>query len=1133
MPKKSSQLVLAAMVALASLLLSSAAARPYEEGREEENRSLGRLEAEHGEEFLGAKEQRANAVLAPTGRAPADANLDAIAQRNALAAKGFSDPANGHRWTPYGIGPLQFGDPGYTGVNTLGYRTLSGRITDLNYVPRNDRYMPNTVLASVAFGGIWRSVDEGESWRSLGDSLPTQTVGSVGYTPANRGTIIALTGDNSFGRYEREGAGAYYTTNLGKIWRYAPGIPSDTFGYKVAVDHSRPNIVYAATGAGLYRSTNGGRSWRNVAIPTGSCAGKSPRVKGCLLANQVTDVVVKEPGGSTNERGGQVLAAVGWMMGATENPDGTVQSPNNGLYFSDTGAPGSFTKLSAPGFALQTAIGRTELGAAIGPTQNHNIVYASVQDAVLRHQSFEATRTNNEALGPFTTWNGLYVTLDFGQTWQQLTNGVEIQHPLTGSQLAVVVQAPVVGGGFGPGIQSWFDEWVAPDPTREVGGIPTRVLFGLEEIWANELTMVPQAGKSAFHVIGRYYGGATCLFTSLLPACPVNREDALSQTTTTHADQHAAVFIPQRGGGVKVVVGNDGGVFTQKVASGGEIKASGWGVGAQRGFRTLEPYDAVISRDGTVWMGMQDNGIAKIQDVKDKRGRVVQRQRIIGNKGGDGFFMAVDPNNSDVAYSEYVYGALSATRDGGRTWADMAPPVTRAQFSNPFVLDPLDVDHLILAGNEVLETGSGPGTSTPDWVTVFDLGTAQHPGDVDAGETDTDAINQMTALDLIGANAYVGFCSACDVLNEPRPFLNGLATNVGGRQSPLALTSRGWHIVRPRGLPNRYITSIAIDPDDPKIVYVALGGYSRRWTPPGTLDRPDPNRVGTGHLYRSTDAGRHFLDISGNLPNTPVNWVTLRGDQLLVATDIGAFVSRPGVACGHPASSSCQSFEVLGTGLPASPVMTIRVAPHDRNLLTAATYGRGVWLYRFGPPAGSNIRAKRIKPAPFAGKRVAGPFGFEGNPEGWTASTTTSAGSPAAPARQAAEQWRLLPPGNNSAASFQVSPYADETTAALASPPMRIPGPRHATVRISWAMRLNTEECCDFVTIDYSRDGRFWQKGPGFAGLNDDYPLFSPYKAEIVVPPGKLFLRFRLTSDQLVSFPANEGVAIDDILIQR
>ena len=76
----------------------------------------------------------------------------------------------------------------------------------------------------------------------------------------------------------------------------------------------------------------------------------------------------------------------GWWSdraGAAPFPNGKPESPKNGLYLSQTGKPGTFKKLAAPGFAPQERIGRTALGVATGPKQNHNFVYAEVEDARL------------------------------------------------------------------------------------------------------------------------------------------------------------------------------------------------------------------------------------------------------------------------------------------------------------------------------------------------------------------------------------------------------------------------------------------------------------------------------------------------------------------------------------------------------------------------------------------------------------------------------------------------------------------------------------------------------------------------------------------------------------------------------
>lgn len=1064
---------------------------------------------------VAAEAQRSAIQTAPTGTMPTAALATAIAQRDRLAAKG-SAPQDSARWERNGIGPLQAADAGYTGVNGLGLVELAGRITDFAYDPAG-----RNVYASVATGGLFRTHDFGASWTSVGENLPTQLVGSVGYSPADGGTLVVLTGDGSFGRYSLEGAGIYRSTNGGRSWQRAAGAPSDAFGFRVAVDPSNPRVVYAATGAGLYRSDDAARSFRNVALPTGACAGKSNRTRGCLLANVVTDVVVQAPGGSKGAKGGRVLAAVGWRDGQAVNPDGSVQSPNNGLYGSASGKPGTFARLSAPGFTAQDHIGRIGLGSTTGVAQDHDYVYALVQNAKQTQRGGNPS-VPLDAAGPVNsllngtakavgTLDGVYVSPDFGATWVKMADGTELASPTTGSALAVT--GPALAG-YGAGVQAWYNQFIKPDPTRQVGGVPTRLLFGLEEVWENENPNVPQAGPSSFRVVGRYFSGRTCLFLDLLPACPTNRDEALDNTTTTHPDQHAVLFTPVADNGVRVMIGNDGGAYSQTVGASGDFANSGWGKGVNRGLTTLSAYNVARAKDGTIWMGLQDNGTAKIEDVRDKKGKVVARQRQIEALGGDGFFVGVNPDNAKSAYGEYVGGAMSGTVDGGRTWNGMSPPITHGQFSTPFSVDPLDPQHLMIAGREVVESGSGPSTGQSDWAQVYDLGTAQHPGSAKAPETATDSANSQTAIDLYGANAYVGYCGVCDVLGDKRPFKSGLATNVGKAKR---YSSSGWHIAAAKGLPERYITSVAMDRRDPKVVYVALGGYSRRWTPPGTLD----NASGAGgHLYKSVDAGEHFVDISADLPDSPANWVTVRGDQLLVATDLGVFASRPAAGCAAPGARSCGGFEVLGTGLPAAPVTSMQLAPWDTNLLTVASFGRGAYTYRFGPPAGSASGPAAAAPAPkFLNKRL-GLFGFETGAEGWTSSSTDPAGS-----------WRRASPGHASSQSFQVIPYQNAASVALKSPSFTLPA--RSTVEVSWWKTQDTEPCCDGLTLDWSSDGYVWHTVSTKTEQNKDYPNFSPDKVRFVAPAGTLLLRFRLTSDALVSTPPYTGVRVDDIEVKR
>ena len=321
------------------------------------------------------------------------------------------------------------------------------------------------------------------------------------------------------------------------------------------------------------------------------------------------------------------------------------------------------------------------LGIADGAGQDHKIVYALVEDA----EKFNGGVTGIDVEGPTgipypTVLKGVYVSKDFGKSWTEMEDSAAIAADVTSG--SALVGGVCASQSYCPGVQAWYNEWVKPDPTQQdASGTPTRLLFGLEEVWEGSGSAPLVAGTSRFHVIGRYFAGSTCAFLNTgLPVCPTNNPPTPS--TTTHPDQHGSIFLPDGQGGVNLVVGNDGGAFTQHASAGQDFDNTRWGRGINSGLHTLQPYDAEMAKDGTVYAGLQDNGELKIQPDR-KEFEVF---------GGDGFFTAVDPDNSNTAYEEYAQGDISVTTDGGKNWTDMNPQLTSPQFSNPFVMDPGDAE---------------------------------------------------------------------------------------------------------------------------------------------------------------------------------------------------------------------------------------------------------------------------------------------------------------------------------------------------------------------------------------------------------------------------------------------------------
>ena len=186
-------------------------------GRPETFADLGTANAQ-----LGARDAAPFAATAPGTFAAASAQERALPVAHA-GGRGLApgrQPAQcaaptDHSRTCPAAGPDN-GGLGYTG--TLGLRTLSGHITSFAYDPSaQGRY-----FASPTIGGVGESTDSGTSWRSIGDSLPTQVIGAIAYDqPFHR--LIAGSGDNSFGGDGIAGHGVYYSDDDGGAWRWPSG----------------------------------------------------------------------------------------------------------------------------------------------------------------------------------------------------------------------------------------------------------------------------------------------------------------------------------------------------------------------------------------------------------------------------------------------------------------------------------------------------------------------------------------------------------------------------------------------------------------------------------------------------------------------------------------------------------------------------------------------------------------------------------------------------------------------------------------------------------------------------------------------------------------------------------------------
>lgn len=94
----------------------------------------------------------------------------------------------------------------------------------------------------------------------------------------------------------------------------------------------------------------------------------------------------------------------------------------------------------------------------------------------------------------------------------------------------------------------------------------------------------------------------------------------------------------------------------------------------------------------------------------------------------------------------------------------------------------------------------------------------------------------------------------------------------------------------------RYLTSLAVEPTNPSVAYATYAGFNAFNSVPG-------------HVFRTTDHGSCWMDVSGSVGDVPVNWVVVdqqHPNLLYLAANNGVFKSMDRGATWTP----------LKTGLP-------------------------------------------------------------------------------------------------------------------------------------------------------------------------------------------------------------------------
>lgn len=331
-------------------------------------------------------------------------------------------------------------------------------------------------------------------------------------------------------------------------------------------------------------------------------------------------------------------------------------------------------------------------------------------------------------------------------------------------------------------------------------------------------------------------------------------------------------------------------------------------------FQSLAQFYAVgvdNSRPYRVVGGLQDNGSHMAYHTNPAGGPVYFEQwERVG--GGDGMYNEIDWCENRYLYNESQFGPIRRTDllTGETKGIRYDDPEMRWNWNSPILISPHDCNVIFHAGNRLLRS-EFRGES---WEVVSPDLTKADPATLTTGR---------------GGDGNIQYGTITTI--DESPLKAGLIW-VGTDDGNVQVTQDGgqtWTLLNDN-IPNNpefWVSRVEASHHDLGTAYVTYTGYRR-----------DDFRP---FVYKTTDFGETWTDISANLPDGPVNVIRehhQNPDLLFLGTEFEVWVSNNGGA----------GWTSLKLDMPTNPVHDMKIQERDNDLVVA-THGRGVYILDIAP----------------------------------------------------------------------------------------------------------------------------------------------------------------------------------------
>jgi len=745
------------------------------------------------------------------------------------------------------------------------------------------------LFAGTVNGGVWRTDNAtaaSPTWTPLTDAFPSLSISALAFSPLDGSfdTLYAATGDRSSGNFVGGPEGRIVrTTDGGNTWIL---LGDDLFGKEIRsiVPTSEGTgvadqvVLVATPDGGVYRSTDGAETFSQVSGSSGSTDG----------IDNDADGVVDEAGELNLPFGGATH-----LVSDPGDPDRFYAAiPGQGIYRSDDAGESWRQVNGSPAANINAALPGTRIELSVHDSGSDNVLYA----AVLQNNVPPPTNFTQRVVG-------LFRSLDQGDTWRAVQN---------------LPQIPQNGQA------AWHFTFVAHPTDPDVLFIRGDVNDGYRVVMDD----VTPANDSWNPTLGAGANG-----------------------TSPHADSRDMTFDANG----DLLEADDGGLY--RLVDPDNAGTRVWEP-VNGNIRPTEIYGvAYDSLNHTIIGGLQDNGSARQRDLADAQypftwdgiqgadggiplastDGATSTQYTSGQNLGGFTRRSVDATNTQTGAVGVDLVVDGATNNPGTVDPNTIFGVERAvpggstiQFTQPYVLNEIDFDRLLIGTNFLYESFNR-GDNLTALGGLMDLNGDGLNNDNDFSDPpantmpiidEGDEFRPLNPVGAVSAMAYGGRQGGVD--NADVIYVGTSGGTVNGTFGRLFLrTADTTGTLADFATLTAYTggapRDIVLDPDDWATAYV----------------------IDASNVYATYDAGASWDPITENLGALTADLRTVElvtggsGDVLLVGSGLGVFRSAVG-----PAATS--HWTEYGTGLPNALVRDLQYDAND-DVLVAGSWGRGAW----------------------------------------------------------------------------------------------------------------------------------------------------------------------------------------------